>query len=67
MNHFAVYQKLAQHCKSTILQFFKKTVMKAARKLLDSNCCSNLELNQYHTPQTTFYATLFIKEYEVCF
>ena len=35
LNHFAVYQKLAQHCKSTILQFFEKIVMKAARKLLD--------------------------------
>ena len=23
MNHFAVYQKLTQHCKSTILQFLK--------------------------------------------
>ena len=26
MNHFAVQQKLAQHCKSTILQFKKKIV-----------------------------------------
>ena len=24
MNHFAVHQKLTQHCKSTILQFKKK-------------------------------------------
>ena len=24
LNHFAVYQKLTEHCKSTILQFFKK-------------------------------------------
>ena len=30
MNHFAVHLKLAQHCKSTILQFKKKT-LKAAR------------------------------------
>ena len=25
LNHFTVHQKLAQHCKSTILQFKKKT------------------------------------------
>ena len=24
LNHFAVYQKLTQHCKSAIIQFFKK-------------------------------------------
>ena len=24
LNHFALQQNLAQHCKSTILQFFKK-------------------------------------------
>ena len=24
LNHFALQQKLTQHCKSTILQFFKK-------------------------------------------
>ena len=26
MNHFAVFQKLAQHCKSTILQLEKKKI-----------------------------------------
>ena len=28
LNHFAVHQKLTQHCKSTILQFKKKKAKK---------------------------------------
>ena len=28
MNHFAAYQKLTQHCKSAILQFFKNNPKK---------------------------------------
>ena len=31
LNHFAVHLKLTQHCKPTILQFFKKTVQDLGR------------------------------------
>ena len=31
-NHFAVYLKLTQHCKSTILQFLKKDTEKVFAK-----------------------------------
>ena len=33
LNHFAVHQKLTQHCKSTILQFKKKTRILYTAKL----------------------------------
>ena len=42
LNHFAVYQKLPQHCKSTILQLKKKKLKFTENKLILASYHSSL-------------------------